>query len=62
MHSLGYGSKETASKRRQEFYCKTGLKVEVGEETLQISLGVDRISVRVDEIAPGSIRNPAGTP
>ena len=45
MHSLGYGSKETASKRRQEFYCKTGLKVEVGEETLQISLGVDRISV-----------------
>ena len=33
MHSLGYGSKETASKRRQEFYRKTGLTVEVGEET-----------------------------
>ena len=62
MHSLGYGSKETASKRRQEFYGKTGLTVEVGEETLQISLGVDRISVRVDESAPDSTRSPTGTP
>ena len=62
MHSLGYGSKDTASKRRQEFYCKTGLTVEVGEETLQISLGVDRISVRVDESASGSTRSPTGTP
>jgi hypothetical protein len=62
IYSLRYGSKETASKRRQEFYRKTGLTAEVGEETLQISLGVDRISVRVDGSASDSTRNPTGTP
>jgi hypothetical protein len=36
---LGYGSKETAAKRRQHFYRQVGMKVKVGEE-LEISLGI----------------------
>ena len=59
LHSLGYGSKETASKRRQEFYCKTGLGVEVGAETLRISIGVDKISVSKDKSVSGVIAAPA---
>jgi hypothetical protein len=61
MHSLGYGSKETASRRRQEFYRQSGLRVKVGEE-LEISLGIDSVFVSTDESASGSIRNPTGTP
>jgi site-specific DNA recombinase len=61
MHSLGYGSKETASRRRQEFYHQSGLRVKVGEE-LEISLGIDRIFVSADESASGSTRSPTGTP
>jgi len=36
---LGYGSRETAAKRRQEFYRQVGMTVKVGEE-LEISLGI----------------------
>ncbi len=39
-----YGDKETAARRRQVFYRQAGMKVKVGEE-LEISLGMDRISV-----------------
>jgi len=38
-NGLGYGSKETAARRRQEFYRRMGMKVKVGEE-LEISLGI----------------------
>jgi hypothetical protein len=66
---LGYGSKETAARRRQEFYTQVGMKVKVGE-TLEISLGVDGISVSVNESAsanssgstsclPSSVTSPA---
>jgi hypothetical protein len=61
MHSLGYGSKETASRRRQEFYRQSGLRVKVGEE-LEISLGIDRVFVSADESASDSTRSPTGTP
>jgi site-specific DNA recombinase len=37
--SLGYGSKEMAARRRQEFYRRVGMRVKVGEE-LEISLGI----------------------
>jgi len=60
-YHLGYGSKETAAKRRQEFYPNAGSRVKVGQETV-ISLGVDGISVGAEESASGSIRNPKGTP
>ena len=60
MHSLGYGSKETASRRRQEFYHQSGLRVKVGEE-LEISLGIDRVFVSADESASDSTRSPTGT-
>jgi hypothetical protein len=60
-YHLGYGSKETAAKRRQEFYRNAGLRVKVGQETV-ISLGVDGISVSAEESASGSIRNPTGNP
>jgi hypothetical protein len=36
---LGYGSKEMAARRRQEFYRRVGMRVKVGEE-LEISLGI----------------------
>jgi len=39
VYGFGYGSKETAARRRQEFYRRVGMKVTVGE-TLQIRLGV----------------------
>jgi hypothetical protein len=39
-NGLSYGSRETAARRRQEFYRQAGLRVKVGEE-LEISLGVD---------------------
>jgi site-specific DNA recombinase len=38
-NNLSYGSRETAAKRRQEFYRRTGMRVRVGEE-LEISLGI----------------------
>jgi hypothetical protein len=38
-NGFGYGSKETAAKRRQEFYRRVGMRVKVGEE-LEISLGI----------------------
>ena len=60
-NGLGYGSRETAARRRQEFYRQAGLRVKVGEE-LEISLGVDGISVSADESALGSIRSPRETP
>jgi site-specific DNA recombinase len=60
MHSLGYGSRETASRRRQEFYRQSGLRVKVGEE-LEISLGIDRVFVSADESASDSTRSPTGT-
>jgi hypothetical protein len=56
-----YGSEEEAARRRQEFYRQSGLRVKVGEE-IEVSLSVDRISVGADDSAPGSIRNPTGTP
>ena len=60
-NGLGYGSRETAARRRQEFYRQAGLRVKVGEE-LEISLGVDGISVSADESASGNIHSPTGTP
>jgi hypothetical protein len=39
-HNISYGSKETAARRRQEFYRGAGMKVKVGEEELEISLGI----------------------
>jgi site-specific DNA recombinase len=39
-YGFGYGSKETAAWRRQEFYRKVGLRVRVGEQGLEISLGI----------------------
>ena len=60
-NGLSYGSSETAARRRQEFYRQAGLRVKVGEE-LEISLGVDGITVGADESAPGSIRSPTETP
>jgi site-specific DNA recombinase len=42
IHSLGYGSKETAAKRRQNFYRQVGMKVKVGEN-LEISLGLGAV-------------------
>jgi site-specific DNA recombinase len=59
-NGLSYGSRETAARRRQEFYRQAGLWVKVGEE-LEISLGVDGISVSADESASGSTRSPTGT-
>jgi hypothetical protein len=50
---LSYGSEETAARRRLEFYRQSGLRVKVGEE-LEISLGIDRISVSADESASWS--------
>jgi site-specific DNA recombinase len=57
-HGLGYGSKETAAKRRQEFYRKVGIRVKVGEE-LEISLGIDQIIVRKNESVSGVTAAPA---
>ena len=36
---LGYGSKQTAARRRQEFYSQVGLQVKVGQE-MEISLDI----------------------
>jgi hypothetical protein len=47
-NGLYYGSKETAARGRQEFYRQTGMRVKVGEE-LEISFGVDGISVSNDD-------------
>jgi hypothetical protein len=60
-NGLSYGSRETAARRRQEFYRQAGLRVKAGEE-LDISLGVDGISVSADESASGSTRSPTGPP
>ena len=35
-----YGDKETAARRRQVFYRRMGMKVKVGEEGLEITLGI----------------------
>jgi site-specific DNA recombinase len=51
-YGFGYGNKERAAKRRQYFYRQGGLRVKVGEE-LEISLGVDRISVCKSESPSG---------
>jgi site-specific DNA recombinase len=50
-NKLYYGSKEDASRRRQDFYRKTGLRVKVGEENLEISLSMDRIFVSRSDTA-----------
>jgi Recombinase/Recombinase zinc beta ribbon domain len=42
--NLSYGSRETAAKRRQEFYRQVGLRVKVGQET-EISLDIGRSPV-----------------
>jgi site-specific DNA recombinase len=68
-NGLGYGSRRTAVRRRQEFYRQVGMRVKVGEE-LEISLGVDGISVSMNETAsanssgstsclPSSVTSPA---
>jgi Recombinase/Recombinase zinc beta ribbon domain len=59
LDGLSHGSQETAAGRRQGFYQRSGVRVEVGEETLQISLGVDRISVCNNESDSGVISAPA---
>jgi len=53
-----YGSRETAARRRQEFYHKVGMRVKVGEN-LEIGLGVDQILVRKNERVSGLISAPA---
>jgi len=52
-HNISYGSREMAAKRRQEFYRRVGMRVKVGEE-LEITLGVNGISVSADERASAS--------
>jgi hypothetical protein len=60
-HGLSYGSKETAARRRLDFYRQAGLRVKVGQET-EISLDVGGTSVRKSACASGSTRSPTGTP
>jgi len=38
-HNLGYGSKETAARRRREFYRQVELRAKVGQE-IEISLNI----------------------
>jgi len=52
-NGLYYGSKEEAARRRQEFYRRMGMQVKVGED-LEISLGVDQISVSKNESVSGT--------
>jgi hypothetical protein len=54
-----YGSEEVAAKRRQDFYRKVGMLVKVGKETLEISLGVDKIIVCNNEGVSGVTAAPA---
>jgi len=65
-NDLSYGSKETAARRRQEFYRKAGLRVKVGE-ALEISLGIGEgvskhvtLSGETGRYKPGRVRGDAG--
>jgi hypothetical protein len=65
-NDLSYGSKETAARRRQEFYRKAGLRVKVGE-ALEISLGIGEgvskhvtLSGETGRHKPGRVRGAAG--
>ena len=60
-HGLSYGSKETAARRRLDFYRQARLRVKVGQET-EISLDIGRTSVCKSARASGSTRSPTGTP
>jgi site-specific DNA recombinase len=53
-YDVAYGSVEKAAKRRQEFYRRMGMQVKVGEE-LEITLGVNGISVSKSESFSGTI-------
>jgi site-specific DNA recombinase len=55
-YGFGYGSRETAAKRRQEFYRKVGLVVKVGED-LEIRLGIagDPVSKSITTSARGDV-------
>jgi hypothetical protein len=59
-HGLSYGSKETAARRRLDFYRQAGLRVKVGQET-EISLDVGGTSVCKSARASDNIRSPTGT-
>ena len=59
-HGLSYGSKETAARRRLDFYRQAGLRVKVGQET-EISLDIGGTSVCKSPRASGSTRSPTGT-
>ena len=52
-HGLSYGSKETAARRRLDFYRQAGLRVKVGQET-EISLDIGGTSVCKSPRASGS--------
>jgi hypothetical protein len=60
-HGLSYGSKETAARRRLDFYRQAALRVKVGQET-EISLDIGGTSVCKSARASGSNRSPMGTP
>jgi hypothetical protein len=60
-HGLSNGSKETAARRRLDFYRQAGLRVKVGQET-EISLDIGGTSVCKSARAPDNTRSPKGTP
>jgi hypothetical protein len=60
-HGLSYGSKETAARRRLNFYRQAALRVKVGQET-EISLDIGGTSVRKSARASDNTRSPTGTP
>ena len=51
--NLFYGDREMAVRRRQIFYRRTGMKVKVGEEELEISLGIGETLVSKNETPLG---------
>jgi site-specific DNA recombinase len=59
LEGLPSGPEETAARDRQGFYSKAGLRVKVGEENLEITLGMDRIFVSKDESVSEVIAAPA---
>jgi hypothetical protein len=60
---VAYGSRQTAARRRQEFYRRVGMKVKVGGE-LEISLGIGNPLVCKVDTVSGVIAapTPAGVP
>jgi hypothetical protein len=60
-HGLSYGPKETAARRRLDFYRQAGLRVKVGQET-EISLDIGGTTVCKSARASGNTHSPTETP